>query len=72
VQIADFAVAITVALTDPSGWTFAAAVLAGALLILVTPAVVGFTDHSIMALLAFSRASVPFDAYFRRREPWLT
>jgi hypothetical protein len=36
VQIAVFAVAITIALTDPSGWTFVAAVLAGALLILVT------------------------------------
>jgi hypothetical protein len=35
-QIAVFAVAITIALVDPSGWTFAAAVLAGAALILAT------------------------------------
>ncbi len=35
-QIAVFGVAITIALTDPSGWTFAAAVLAGAALIFAT------------------------------------
>jgi hypothetical protein len=35
VQIAVFGFAITSALTSPTGWTFAAAVLAGAMLILI-------------------------------------